>query len=115
MEIEDLMQLKVDLSLITDDELEALAAQFGRFEKEFKEDPPVLGETFQKLNEILRSETIARQAGIASEGLQRFYLLPKEVFSLSDLIVLTRAACRLADAKTSRSHFGMALLVAILA
>ena len=114
IEMKDLMQLVVDLSLINVGEMEALAALFGRYADEFQEDHPALRETFQKIGEILRSETVARKASINTGGLQKFYLFPKQVFSSVELLILAKIAGRIANGQGSSSHFGDSLLMALV-
>lgn len=114
MSVEDLMQLKVDLSLIDGGELEALAVLFGRYEERCLEEEKALRETFQKIREILRSETIARKAGIAGSGLQRFYLFPKYVFTPVERVVLGKLAAKIANDQSTGSVFGDSLLLALM-
>ncbi len=112
--IEDLMQLIVDLSLIGDGELEALAVKFGRYEDEFQEDHEALRDTFQSLQDVLRSETIARKAGINTGGLQRFYLFPRQVFESAELFTLAKIAGRIANGQGTSAAFGDSLLMALM-
>ena len=108
------MELKIDLSLITDEELEALAVWFGRCEVEFQEDEIELSELFQELSDILRSESMARDAGLASVGMKRFALLGKDIFESSALLCLAKIACKIANDYRSRSVFGNSLLLALM-
>ena len=108
------MKLEIDLSKIDGAELEDLAVWFGRCEKDFQEDHPELEILFQQFADILRSESMARDAGMASVGMRTFGLLKKGNFRPSVLLILARLAGRMANDYRARSVFGNSLLLALM-
>ena len=108
------MRLEIDLSKVSDDELENLAAWFGRVELDFQEEVCEFEEFFQQLTDILRSEKMMRSIGMGSKGAQSFELVKREAFYHSGLKAVENIAIKLANDERSRSVFGGALLKAVM-